>query len=411
MTARLLSGFGLLMLIAGLTLPLLAQEEGPLPENPMEGARLFRQKGCIHCHAVGDQGGSVGPDLSRIYLKGSLLDVAGTMWNHAPHMVEKMQELKISPPLFTSQEMTDLIAFLSAYQYYLGAVGRPGNPVTGKRLFTEKGCTRCHAFEVNWEQYGPNLRSYRGNAPILIAQAMWNHGPEMVKVMRQTGMTPMKFRGDEMIDLLAYVRTGGEGMPEERSYIQPGSPNRGKRLFQERGCLRCHAVRGVGGREGPDLGRPAGEFVRSVSHLAGLLWNHGPEMWSTMQRRGVPLPILSKEDMADLIAYLYFINYFDKPGDPTRGERLFTEKQCSQCHAIRGKGGVVGPDLTAVPGLDSPITMVAEMWNHAPYMDLAMRGKRIPWPRFQTGDVADILEYLLSVRAPWLGQSSTTGRP
>jgi putative heme-binding domain-containing protein len=37
-------------------------------------------------------------------------------------------------------------------------------------------------------------------------------------------------------------------------------------------------------------------------------------------------------------------------GDPVRGKILFNGEQarCSQCHAFRGQGGSVGPDLTEV---------------------------------------------------------------
>lgn len=31
-----------------------------------------------------------------------------------------------------------------------------------------------------------------------------------------------------------------------------------------------------------------------------------------------------------------------------QGEKLFAERQCTACHAINGKGGPVGPDLTKV---------------------------------------------------------------
>jgi cytochrome c2 len=396
----------LALLLAALVPPLLAQEGEPLPENPLEGARLFQQKGCIQCHAIGDQGGAIGPDLSRVYLKGSLLDIAGTLWNHAPRMVEKMQELKISHAPFTSQEMSDLIAFLSAYQYYLSAVGRPGDPMAGEHLFAEKGCARCHALGEDWTKSGPSLSYYQGESPIRIAQAMWNHGPQMWQAMRQTGRAPVKFQGEEMLDLLAYIRTGGTP-PQEVSYIQPGSPNRGRQLLREKGCLSCHAVRGAGGQVGPDLGRPSGEFVRSVPQLAGLLWNHGPQMWKAMQTREIFLPKFSKEEMADLIAYLYFINYFDRPGDRARGERLFAEKQCSQCHALGGRGGTVGPDLARLPGPDSPIALIAQMWNHAPHMDQGMRERNLAWPRFLPGEMADILEYLSRARNS--GQESAQG--
>lgn len=29
-----------------------------------------------------------------------------------------------------------------------------------------------------------------------------------------------------------------------------------------------------------------------------------------------------------------------------QGEKIFAERQCAACHAIQGKGGPVGPDLT-----------------------------------------------------------------
>jgi cytochrome c2 len=279
--------------------------------------------------------------------------------------------------------------------------------MAGKRLFAEKGCACCHALGEDWTKSGPSLSYYQGESPIHIAQAMWNHGPEMVKAMQQTGIEPVRFQGEEMFDLLAYIRTG-ETPPHEYSYVQPGSPNRGRQLLREKGCLSCHAVRGAGGQIGPDLGRSAGEFVRSVTQLAGLFWNHGPQMWKTMQTRGIPLPKFSREEMADLIAYLYFINYFDEPGDRDRGERLFAEKQCLQCHALQGRGGTIGPDLAMLSGIDASVALIAQMWNHAPYMDRAMREKHLAWPRFLPGEMADILEYLSSARRSWQVQQSAS---
>ena len=42
---------------------------------------------------------------------------------------------------------------------------------------------------------------------------------------------------------------------ESLSTLLPGNPLEGSRLFTEKGCSRCHAVQGVGGITGPDLGR------------------------------------------------------------------------------------------------------------------------------------------------------------
>ena len=37
-----------------------------LPENPMEGARIFDQKWCGKCHAIWGSGGTLGPDLATV---------------------------------------------------------------------------------------------------------------------------------------------------------------------------------------------------------------------------------------------------------------------------------------------------------------------------------------------------------
>ena len=170
-------------------------------------------------------------------------------------------------------------------------------------------------------------------------------------------------------------------------------------MFEAKGCVRCHAVRGVGGKDGPDLGRQAGSLLQSLSHVAGMMWNHEPDMLRKMQAKGIGFLKFSGGEMADLIAYLYFLNYLDSAGDPLAGERLFRDKGCVGCHALRGVGGKVGPDLGQVAELSSPIEVIAALWNHATSMETAMRERGVPWPRFRRGEMADILEYLRKAKA------------
>jgi putative heme-binding domain-containing protein len=48
------------------------------------------------------------------------------------------------------------------------------------------------------------------------------------------------------------------------------------------------------------------------------------------------------------------------PGDPVAGEQLFYGvKKCSQCHMIRGNGGLIGPDLSNIGGSRS-VNRIAE---------------------------------------------------
>jgi Ni/Fe-hydrogenase subunit HybB-like protein/cytochrome c2 len=367
-----------------------------LPDNPTAGARLFVDKGCVRCHALAGDEARVGPDLGRIHFRGTIMDLAGAFWNHSPVMREKMADLKIQPPRLDSRDMTDLVAFLTAYRYYLTEVGQPGNPAAGKAIFVSKGCARCHGSNA-WDKAGPDLARYRGRfSAIFVAQAMWNHGGEMATVMRGQGVPWPKFAGREIGDLIAFLQSGNEGSTAERVYFEPGSPRRGRELFATKRCIECHAIAGVGGHGGPDLVRGR-EFVGSISSIAGLMWNHSQGMTAEFARRGLPRVTFSGQEMADILSYLYFVNYANVRGTPDKGAVLFVKK-CSPCHSIGGGKGV-GPDLGAAASLDQPIAIVAAMWDHAPTMDRELRARGLPWPRLEIGEAADLTAFLVTRRS------------
>jgi cytochrome c2 len=117
-----------------------------------------------------------------------------------------------------------------------------------------------------------------------------------------------------------------------------------------------------------------------------------------MRERQVPAVKFEKNEMADIISYLYFINYFDKPGDPARGITLFARKGCAQCHAVTPGTKSLGPNLSTAAGVGSPIEIIAAMWNHAQAMEPAMRAKGVPWPKFEPGEMTDVIEFIYMVR-------------
>ncbi len=47
---------------------------------------------------------------------------------------------------------------------------------------------------------------------------------------------------------------------------------------------------------------------------------------------GVALPRFSDDEISDLIAYLFFLQYFDPPGDVEAGKTVYIEKGCVLCH-------------------------------------------------------------------------------
>ena len=171
-------------------------------------------------------------------------------------------------------------------------------------------------------------------------------------------------------------------------------PLAGSRVFGEKGCARCHAINGVGGKLGPDLGRVPGPH--GFYDMGAALWNHLPQMAERMRQFGIPRPRLDAREAGDLIAFLSTVDYFDSPGDVEKGRRLFTGKRCIVCHQVGGTGGVVGPSLDFLGQYGSPIFVAATMWNHGPAMAEAMRRRGIPRPRFEGSELADLIAYLRS---------------
>ena len=117
-------------------------------------------------------------------------------------------------------------------------------------------------------------------------------------------------------------------------------PVAGSHVFGAKGCVKCHSVNGVGGKVGPDLARIP--RPRTFYDLAAALWDHAPRMAEKMRQLRIPRPQLDARETGDLVAFLYTLDYFDPPGRPDVGRRLFSEKQCIQCHQVGGTGGVVG---------------------------------------------------------------------
>lgn len=364
-----------------------------LSGNPLRGRNIFINKGCIKCHSIWGIGGKLGPDLTRIGMGRSFLQIAGALWSHSPKMVDLMARAGVPRAAFSPEEMSDFISYL----YYLNYFNEPGDAMVGQRLFSERGCINCHSVGNMGGHVGPSLDSYQKFAsPLFVAQAMWNHGPRMAAKMSALNIKHPVFQGKEMADLLAFIRGQALGPILNEKFMMPGSPSSGKRLFSLKGCDSCHAIHGKGGRLGPDLTKR--DFYKSVTEIAGSMWNHNPAMWKRMREVGADRPKFNGNEMADVIAYLYFTRYVDAPGNAAKGKKLFEQKGCSECHSLgRGQGERIGPNLGDSPALASPVHLTTAMWNHAPTMEKLVNEKGLAWPKFEGDEMCDLVEYLTSL--------------
>ena len=371
--------------------PGLAVAERHPTQDPIAGSRVFGAKGCVKCHAVNGVGGRVGPDLARTRAPHSIYDLASAMWNHLPTMADRIQRLGISYPRLTPDETGDLIAFLFTLDYF----DRPGNLERGRRLFAGERCIVCHQVAGTGGAIGPNLDVLKEHgSPLFIAAAMWNHGPAMADAMRARGIRRPTLTGSEVGALVTYLKSASPPIAEGPLHLLPGRVEEGRALFEDRGCVECHGVGGKGAPLGPAL---ADRNVRgSLTEFAAMLWNKQAAMHDAMQVRGIPLPQLQADELADLVAYLEEVRYFAATGDPGRGRKTLVVKACLTCHSVADGGDPARHDLPLTMTLDSP-TVIAALWNHA---FVATRGRRDrdAWPRDDSRDMADLVAFFQSLR-------------
>jgi mono/diheme cytochrome c family protein len=366
-----------------------------LPEDPTKGARLFVSKGCVKCHALRGEGGKIGPDLGKIDLGGTELELASKLLNHLPSMMQGMERTKILKSPLTGKELSEIFAYL----YFLRFFDEPGDPSRGRYVFTEKGCNSCHPLSGRGREGAPGLDQFPQNiSPIFLSQAIWNHGPIMIAGMTKLGIKWPAFKGTDLMDLLAYVKTNAKG-PKETAYVVPGNPKDGKKIFTEKGCIRCHAIRGAGGKEAEDLDKMAKTFYTSLTQIASIMWDKGPVVFERMAQTRIGIPKFAPKEMADLIAYLYFLHFSGEPGNPAAGRMDFQSLGCSNCHSVNGiKGKFMQIDLSKYQKPANPMDIVAAIWDHSSEIEKAMKEKGISWPKFKKGELVDLIEFFTSSR-------------
>ncbi len=269
-----------------------------------------------------------------------------------------------------------------------------GDVRRGSGVFISKACARCHAIWGHGGEIGPDLGRTRagGLTDSELAAAMWNHVPRMWGKMQEEGIPHVAIAEGEMADLFAYLSF-------VRALDEPGDPDVGRRLLQEKRCGLCHAVGDAQGRTAPDLQRWA--RYRNPAVWAKLMFEHAPRMLEEMSRRGIAPPSLEPRELVQIVSYIRSLSATGDaelldPGDPVEGERIFRERRCIRCHAVRGKGGKVGPDLGRRGWVTSFTGVAIAEWKHVAGMRAAMATMRIEVPTLTSQEMAHVIVYLFS---------------
>jgi mono/diheme cytochrome c family protein len=117
-----------------------------------------------------------------------------------------------------------------------------------------------------------------------------------------------------------------------------------------------------------------------------------------MKERGIEVPQLTGQEMADIVAYLYTSHYFDPAaGSSARGQQLVRSKGCVACHSVRGKGGKVAADFATSNVVGSPAGLIAAMWNHSRSMEDQATKQGLKLPTLKGRELADVSAYFRSL--------------
>jgi len=354
-------------------LPTAALVAQPLPADSTRGERLFESEHCIECHSIHGRGGRTAPDLGRrIDRDFTPAALAGTMWNHAPTMWSAIRAGKVQAVNVDDQGAADLFAYFYSVRFF----EKPGDSGRGKNLFTELSCAKCHGITETINPAALPVGKWQSiGDPIALAAAMWNHSASMGAEMMNKGSLRPALNAQDLTDLLVYLRNLTAAKTIVPSF-QTTTGADGKRLFEQKGCPHCHAA-----GDSAITWRLRG---KTLTDVAARMWNHGSRMPQATTH-------FEPGEMREVLSYVWAEQFFESSGDAVHGKRVFTNKRCGACHDQATDGA---PPLTVGARRFSEITMVSALWRHGPIMLTLMNERKIPWPRFNTKEMSDLIAYL-----------------
>lgn len=264
------------------------------PGDPRRGVGLLKEKACFSCHSLGGRGKKDGIGLDSLKAFQSQVVLLQRMWNHGPVMLSQMAATRTPVPTFSGNDITDLFSALTEQvkenrKIFMGV----GNADHGQKMFTEKGCIRCHSIFGKGGKEAPDLGKTvsQSNVTILTTR-LWNHVAGMREKFQQKKLEWPIFSETEMNDLIVFLYSLNY---EDKT----GNPGKGEEVFTRKKCADCHFMTAA------DKQKIVGD-IKSVNSIqfAALLWNHIPSMEASMVIHAVPWPEMSGEELRNVLAYL-----------------------------------------------------------------------------------------------------------
>jgi cytochrome c2 len=267
-----------------------------------------------------------------------------------------------------------IFLYTSANLY--AALPIPGDARLGAQIFKDQKCITCHSVSGEGGKTAPDLgrRAGRSYTPNSMAALMWNHAPTMWSAIEKAGIDRPKLTDEDAANLFAYFYAA-------RYFDRPGDAGRGKAVFHQRGCAECHTgAKAI----------TSSEVVGDPIAFSRAMWNHASLMKTELDKKRLPWPRLTPQQLTDIVVYLQTQPGMKKaqpefaPASAETGQMLFQVKGCAECHR----------SSNALENRFSNRTMndfAAAMWNHAAEMH------QVP-PDLRTEEMRRIVGYLWSIQ-------------
>jgi mono/diheme cytochrome c family protein len=239
----------------------------------------------------------------------------------------------------------------------------PGVPelTEGRRLFETHGCRGCHKLDGVGGTIGPDLTEE--GASRRYPQWLERHFLEPNAVSPHSPMPNFHFTKEQARALTFYMLSlTSEEMGTYYSSVRLiPSASYGRQLFEEKNCIACHSIGGVGATSGPDL------LGEAQKHSSG--WLDEQLVNPQLVYPGSTMPEYDLESNARkaLVAFLGSATAQDaqailvgrgKALNPEEaaieaGKQSFARFGCVGCHGLQLQGGVPNPNAQGgeVPSL------------------------------------------------------------
>jgi cytochrome c len=98
---------------------------------------------------------------------------------------------------------------------------------------------------------------------------------------------------------------GMEAVHGAQLVIPMMNPERGERLFVDKGCVACHSINGVGGHDAPAMDAHRQMGLVNPFDFAAKMWNHAPAMIAAQEEALGEQIYFTGDELADMIAFLH----------------------------------------------------------------------------------------------------------